>query len=165
MNSPRIKIILIRIFLGSRECESKDWMDNGSNTEARNPALKARRRNTVWSTVMEEQVIDNRESEKYSITNILRIYICMSDDIVELMLYQLSVLACVSYIRGLFLFIHKVLAQEIGGFGLKKRLDKGDRSVESYDFTHALKLQGIKPHHSDSEEEEEEETEEIRNKR
>lgn len=71
-----------------------------------------------------------------------------------------------SYIRGLYLCTHKVLAQEIGGFGLKKRLDKGDRSVESYDFTHALKLQGIKPHHSDSEEEEEEEeTEEIRNKR
>ncbi|KAK4292679.1 hypothetical protein Pmani_034373 [Petrolisthes manimaculis] len=101
----------------SESRDSKDWMDNGNSTEGRTPALKAKRRNNVWSTVMEEQV----------------------------------------------------LAQEIGGFGLKKRLDTGYRSVESYDYTQSFKLQGLIPDQSDSDEEEEgeeeEETEEIKNKR
>ncbi|XP_053650532.1 phosphorylated adapter RNA export protein [Cherax quadricarinatus] len=77
------------------------------DSAARQPS-RPRRRNNVWSTVMEEQV----------------------------------------------------LSQEIGGFGLKRRLDQGERSVESYDYTQALKARGIKPPDSDTEEEEDEEEEE-----
>lgn len=54
----------------------------------------------------------------------------------------------------------KVLSQEIGGFGLKRRLDQGDRSVESYDYSQALRVHGIEPEISD-----EEETEELKKKR
>lgn len=60
----------------------------------------------------------------------------------------------------------QVLAQEIGGFGLKRRLDQGDRSVESYDYLQARKFheQEENQHYSD-EEEEDEEDEETKNKR
>lgn len=54
----------------------------------------------------------------------------------------------------------KVLSQEIGGFGLKRRLDQGDRSVESYDYSQALRVHGSEPENS-----EEEETEELKKKR
>lgn len=89
--------------------------DSGGTQEGR-PIAKARRRNNIWSTVMEEQV----------------------------------------------------LAQEIGGFGLKRRLDRGDRSVESYDYLQARKLHHPQDRHyseDDSHSEEEEEDIETKNKR
>lgn len=39
-----------------------------------------------------------------------------------------------------WIIVLQVLAQEIGGFGLKRRLDRGDRSVESYDYIQARQL-------------------------
>ncbi|ROT70822.1 putative phosphorylated adapter RNA export protein [Penaeus vannamei] len=66
--------------------DPKGWTVGSGELEARHIA-KPKRRNNIWSTVMEEQV----------------------------------------------------LSQEIGGFGLKRRLDQGDRSVESYDYSQALR--------------------------
>ncbi|KAK7070177.1 hypothetical protein SK128_003042 [Halocaridina rubra] len=68
---------------------------------------KPKRRNNVWSTVMEEQV----------------------------------------------------LSQEIGGFGLKRRLDQGDRSIESYDYTQARKVRELAEKSDDDNDSEEEEGE------
>ncbi|XP_047470730.1 phosphorylated adapter RNA export protein-like [Penaeus chinensis] len=87
--------------------DPKGWTVGSGELEARRIA-KPKRRNNIWSTVMEEQV----------------------------------------------------LSQEIGGFGLKRRLDQGDRSVESYDYSQALRVHGIEPENSD-----EEETEELKKKR
>ncbi|MPC13976.1 Phosphorylated adapter RNA export protein [Portunus trituberculatus] len=86
-------------------------MDTGGSHSR--PIAKARRRNNVWSSVMQEQV----------------------------------------------------LAQEIGGFGLKRRLDQGDRSVESYDYLQARQFREQENQHYSDEEEEEEEDEETKNKR
>ena len=65
----------------------------------------------------------------------------------------------------------QVLAQEIGVFGLRKRLDTGDRNVETYDYEQARQFYKQKNCHfsededSHGEEEEEEEDEEMKNKR
>ncbi|XP_068206848.1 phosphorylated adapter RNA export protein [Palaemon carinicauda] len=84
----------------------KGWPPDSQ--DAMRAFLKPKRRNNIWSTVMEEQV----------------------------------------------------LAQEIGGFGLKRRLDKGDRSVESYDYTQAHKFRDAL-HESDDDEE----SEDVKKKR
>ncbi|XP_045599631.2 phosphorylated adapter RNA export protein [Procambarus clarkii] len=84
--------------------DPKGWAIDNATNEARQIA-KPRRRNNIWSTVMEEQD----------------------------------------------------LSREIGGFGLKRRLDQGDRNVESYDYTQALKARGIELDDSAEEEEEGEE--------
>lgn len=64
--------------------------------------------------------------------------------------------------------ILQVLSQEIGGFGLKRRLDQGERSVETYDYTQAFKLRGVQADREEEdvdEEEEEEEDEDTKKKR
>lgn len=87
----------------------KGWPPDSQ--EAVRAFLKPRRRNNVWSTVMEEQV----------------------------------------------------LAQEIGGFGLKRRLDQGDRSIESYDYTQAHKFR--ESVHESEDDEGPEESEDMKKKR
>lgn len=97
---------------GSESHDPRAWtLDNG--TQESRPIAKARRRNNIWSSVMEEQV----------------------------------------------------LAQEIGGFGLKRRLDQGDRSVESYDYLQARQFREQEAQQYSDEDEEEEEDEETKNKR
>ncbi|KAG0725008.1 Phosphorylated adapter RNA export protein [Chionoecetes opilio] len=95
----------------SERHDPRAWTADSATQETR-PVAKARRRNNIWSSVMEEQV----------------------------------------------------LSQEIGGFGLKRRLDQGDRSVETYDYVAARQYQLDHPD-SEDEEAEEEEDEETKKKR
>ncbi|CAL4130447.1 unnamed protein product, partial [Meganyctiphanes norvegica] len=82
-------------------------------TEAMQTFVKPKKRNNIWASVMQEQVLN----------------------------------------------------QEISGFGLKKRLDHGDRSVESYDYREALKMRGLMPREEGEDESDYEEDEEMRAKR